>query len=388
MSVTYEFIDMEGRERSAGGLEALVSAIHRGEITRDSLMRLAGAARWTRAAEHEHFRAIEALLASTGGAVSGGPSAERAQEPLPSPAQEAAPPSIDLPGAGLTTTVEPNRPAAPENDAPEECPGLAAEAVEDKPYDTGLPDIGRSALEVTRMRMRWIDFWIGLLLIGAVAPIALYIANLVYFQKLIGLVRAYGWGRVPVSLIPNETMLVSLATFFEPAGHILAGVAFVGAIIVFRWVAEDLWISGFRLSLKWTVITLFVPLLNLIRPWLGFAEIRRAILFSGRHTRVGVAWVEASGTSLFTILLSVTYLLITASRKVMADDLPPTLPVTEPGFYSFIGAYMGTMWMVLAMDVVLLCVMVVYLWTMRSALHRLFGAYRARLGAEVTSLVS
>src|SRR3546814_1710783 len=71
-----------------------------------------------------------------------------------------------------------------------------------------------------------------------------------------------------------------------------------------RLTAESLGISGFYWSRLWTVIGFLLPFINLVRPWLGLGETRRAIMNSVRSGRIGGEWPQEGGTSFATLGLA------------------------------------------------------------------------------------
>src|SRR3546814_3419714 len=71
-----------------------------------------------------------------------------------------------------------------------------------------------------------------------------------------------------------------------------------------RLTAESLGISGFYWSRLWTVIGFLLPFINLVRPWLGLGETRRAIMNSVRSGRIGGEWSQEGGTSFATLGLA------------------------------------------------------------------------------------
>ncbi len=116
---------------------------------------------------------------------------------------------------------------------------------------------------------------------------------------------AFGWGRFSLGALVSADQL-ALGSI---AGYVLPLVAFVAAFLALykaRVLAEDLLIFGFRYSFYWTFVSLFVPLINLYRPWFGIGELDRSLVNSARSGEIGSGWRR--GFSAWTVLLAVTLL--------------------------------------------------------------------------------
>jgi hypothetical protein len=92
---------------------------------------------------------------------------------------------------------------------------------------------------------------------------------------------------------------------------VLAFVGYIGwltslfvAMLYARRCAQAVGLSGYHWTFRWTFISLFVPFLNFVRPWLGFGEIRRSIVASHRDKTSGQAW-HSETFSPSTLLLGV-----------------------------------------------------------------------------------
>lgn len=90
------------------------------------------------------------------------------------------------------------------------------------------------------------------------------------------LVSTYGWGRVPPYRLSYLDWLDKTVLVLSLIGSILSAIAFLHFMYRARKIAELERISSYRWSWRWTVISLFVPFWNLVRPWLGFAEIQKS----------------------------------------------------------------------------------------------------------------
>jgi len=142
-----------------------------------------------------------------------------------------------------------------------------------------------------------------------------------YWLTFNNLVATYGWGHVPPSSLPissTTTTYVYEALYF--IGHVGWLAAFYWGMFSARKYAEALGIDGYQWSYRWTFISLFIPILNLVRPWLGFGEIRRSIVASHRDKTLGQVW-QSDAFSLSTFLLPIVMLLNLVTTKIASDTV-------------------------------------------------------------------
>ena len=109
----------------------------------------------------------------------------------------------------------------------------------------------------------------------------------------------YLWFGIKLIDVPHWALPVSLgqAASIDRVYSVLATVGYIGwltslptAMFYARRCAQAVGLSGYRWTFRWTLISLFVPFLNFVRPWLGFGEIRRSIVASHRDKTSGQAW--------------------------------------------------------------------------------------------------
>ena len=127
-----------------------------------------------------------------------------------------------------------------------------------------------------------------------------------YILEIQNLVTTYGWGHVPATLTPVYDPDSSLLTAIFIIGSLGLLIAFLCAMTHARRCAEAIGISGYRWSLRWTMISICVPFLNFVRPWLGFGEIRRSIIGSTEGIADSQSWRTVS-FSPATFLLGVLF---------------------------------------------------------------------------------
>jgi len=134
----------------------------------------------------------------------------------------------------------------------------------------------------------------------------------------------------------------------------LYGVGFLLAMLNARRVAEAVGIRGWDNSWGWTVGTIFIPIACLFRPWLGFAEIRRAIFASaaaGRATR-------DREFSTFTLVLGAAFFICGGIGNVTGravDQLPA--PSSPDSFYGYVDKFSDLLLTMGAAQAVMLTIM-------------------------------
>lgn len=90
---------------------------------------------------------------------------------------------------------------------------------------------------------------------------------------------------------------------------LVAAAAFVWAMLRARVIAERAGLRGYRWSNLWTAVTVIIPFLNLIRPWLGFSEIARSLRGAAVTGELGDAWRRDRRADTATFLLWLLVLL-------------------------------------------------------------------------------
>jgi hypothetical protein len=114
-----------------------------------------------------------------------------------------------------------------------------------------------------------------------VAAVAATDAAVLWFiRSLRNAVDRYGWGNVPQEESPPFDVFDRWGTLIDLPAIALYGVGFLLAMLNARRLAEAIGIHSWEYRWGWTVATIFIPIACLFRPWLGFAEIRRAIFAS------------------------------------------------------------------------------------------------------------
>jgi hypothetical protein len=151
-------------------------------------------------------------------------------------------------------------------------------------------------------------------------------------------------------------------TLIDLAAIALYGVGFLLAMLNARRLAEAIGIRSWEYRWGWTVATIFMPIACLFRPWLGFAEIRCAIVTSAAAGRAD----KANGFSPFTWVLCIATFVCLGIVKIVGgavDNL--AAPSSSDSFYSYVDRFSSSLLTMAAAQAVMLATMLTYLLTIR-----------------------
>ena len=181
------------------------------------------------------------------------------------------------------------------------------------------PDVSLANLE-QRLRRGRIGFGCLLVFGGAEILIGLYSAW--FYVTIAALGRQYGWGNIPPEAFPVEpSAIVPLFNTLDWAQRIAflaSGAAFLYGLTQYRRSLESL-MGGqpFQFGWGWTIGSLFIPFWNLYRPWVGFAEVRRAALGIVARQRVSLEW-KSDPFSTATLVLGLSYFIGSVTLQILA----------------------------------------------------------------------
>jgi hypothetical protein len=105
--------------------------------------------------------------------------------------------------------------------------------------------------------------------------------------------------------ISDKTVIRSVLGVLTIVGAAMALAGFFCAMLHARRTAQRAGLTGYAWRFDWTVSAFFVPLLNLYRPWVGFAELRRSVFMAVKTRERGKKWNKLGDVSLATIGIAV-----------------------------------------------------------------------------------
>jgi hypothetical protein len=170
-----------------------------------------------------------------------------------------------------------------------------------------LPDTNEGRHSLTMARIAFvISAGAQVLVVGLTA----YCTWAMY--RVLSLGQSYGWGAIPPEMFPIEP--AQFESRFNTISNIQIAawlVALITMLCVLGFARNTLRAlvgpQGLQYGFFWTVATLFIPIVGLYRPWVGFGEIKRTaanICFKGvvspTSSQGGFSWV--------TVLLAITLL--------------------------------------------------------------------------------
>src|SRR5262245_9752443 len=216
--------------------------------------------------------------------------------------------------------------------------------------------------QAARRALRGFDSGLAIFFGGMAAVAVTDVTVLWFFRKLRSAVERYGWGNVPPEEIPPFDFFDKWGTPIDLGAVALYGVGFLLAMLNARRLAEAIGIRSWNHGWGWTVGTLFIPIACLFRPWLGFAEIRRAIIDSAAAGRA----TKSNEFSAFTLILGITFFVgggIVNAMGNAANGL--TAPTSPASFYGYVDQASHMLVTMAAVQAVMFAITLTYLLTIR-----------------------
>jgi hypothetical protein len=164
---------------------------------------------------------------------------------------------------------------------------------------------------------------LGALSLG-IAALAAFAAAFMYL-RLSQLGHLHGWGNIPLELfpIPPETF----ESFFVLLDWVIIAGMIVGALLALASLSYSRWgleavigKESFHYSWGWTIGTLFIPVVCLYRPWVGFGEVRRAAIGMSSRARVSQEW-QSDGFHLDNLIFGLAWLLVFVVIRVLVAQI-------------------------------------------------------------------
>lgn len=217
--------------------------------------------------------------------------------------------------------------------------------------------------QAARRALRGFNAGLAIFGAGAAAVAATDAGVLWMFKRLRDLVDRYGWGYVPAEEVPPFGFLEDWGMAIDIAALLLYGLGFLVAMWHARGIAEAIGISDWTYRWGWTVASIFIPFVCLVRPWLGFAEIRRAILASAAGGRPTIG----REFSAFTLLLGTSFFVCSGAVRMFGFELEnAAAPDSSDAFYAYVDLASSSLLGMAAAQAIMLGIMLVYLLTIRS----------------------
>jgi hypothetical protein len=183
--------------------------------------------------------------------------------------------------------------------------------------DITQQDISRaapdSALKSLDLRLRRARIGFGLMLFFGAVELLIGLYSVWFYVTIAALGHEHGWGNIPPEAFPIEPTAIeptfTALDLLQRGAFILSGAAFLYALTQHRRSLEAVMGGApFKHGWGWTIGSLFIPLWNFYRPWVGFAEVRRAAFGIARRQRVSLEW-QGDGFSTGTLVFGLGYFL-------------------------------------------------------------------------------
>ena len=156
-----------------------------------------------------------------------------------------------------------------------------------------------------------------------------------FYFRILTLSYVYGWGHIPAEIYPISLTMIeplfNIVGWVQIAAFFAANIAILVALTAARRGLEKIiGEASFYHGWGWTIGSLFIPFWSLYRPWVGFAEVRRAALGVAKRGRVSMEW-KSDGFSFSTFCLALTWIFGTAALKALGGEIERTLGVQNFG---------------------------------------------------------
>jgi len=200
-----------------------------------------------------------------------------------------------------------------------------------------LPDFsktrGAGALRSGRLWM------VGAALFG-VAMISGSALELWIAATILKLLETYRYGHVPAELLPQGAEAIDDIYGLTSVGGTFGLIVSLFVSMYYARAAQKyIGAAGYAYSFFWTVATLFVPIANLFRPWLGLAEIRRVAYMGAATGDAASAWAPGAPASFATICLASWFILGGLILRVIAAALPPIQNISADNAIDMFSTY-------------------------------------------------
>ena len=230
------------------------------------------------------------------------------------------------------------------------------------PIDVGGASAAMGRFDVT-LHLAWL---------AGVVLMACHGAGLWSLAQMRSWVDAVAAGANVEPLPPTYDLLANVSLYGGIVAWLACFTAFFAAMYQARRLATAVGVRDYSHSFLWTVITLFIPFLNLYRPWVGLDEIRRSVIGTAQTERP-----SADGDmTAFTYALAATIIVGGVGARWtsrLADNLEKTVgAISGPTELSvYLSKFVDFAMMEAAIAAAMVSVPVLYLATLRPHAVRL-----------------
>ena len=142
-----------------------------------------------------------------------------------------------------------------------------------------------------------------------------------FYWRISSLGHQYGWGAIPTEQYPIEPARIERAyavlSWIQIIGFVGGAICFLLSISKIRKGLEALLgNTAFFYGWGWTIGSVFIPFVSLYRPWVGFAEVRRAVKGMASRRRISMEWLF-DGFNSDTLILGLGYICASIALRVV-----------------------------------------------------------------------
>lgn len=290
----FEFIDRDGIPRSGNGDAEFAALVNQGVISSGTLVRYKGTNGWTPARELLRF----ILRNQTNSASS--VRHDVAPETPPPPVFPLHSSPVQSKSTEQATSVTSDQ--------------IPVQTVREVVQDAGLYLVVTAAM--AERGQKAFSAFLASCILYAAGQLLPALASLVYISQLRNLVQTYGFGRVPIEQvnaigIPSGLWLGSILAVIASSICFCVMLYQPNRALYEVGVANQKWTAG------WTVASLFIPILNLYRPWAGLSEADTSIRYLAKTPRDRMPINPKRSLSWRTVIYATSLLVLFASTRIL-----------------------------------------------------------------------
>jgi hypothetical protein len=219
------------------------------------------------------------------------------------------------------------------------------------------------------MRRFTVCQWI--VIVGLAIDLSGIVLQLWVLHQFQDLIQTFGFGHVPRDRMPDGAGIDRLTRVLGIVGVALAFIAFFLAMARARRISQQCGITGYQYGFGWTWGSMFIPVMGLYRPWVGLAEIRKAIFISVRQRRLGNEWTNSAETSYATLALGLCVFIGGGLELIVSRALHQSPPHDAGGFSGWLSGNYSLMVAIMVLRTVKIAPLFIYILTLRGPLIKL-----------------